>query len=219
MSAFDLHTHSHHSKDGLMRPRDIPRWARRRGLSGIALTDHGTPSLTRPIISDDIYIINGCEFMTTDFGELIGLFVSDPIRRSSFEETAEAIHEQSGITVLPHPRDPMRKHTAMRRSLPDALIRRHIDLIEGINSRCILPVFNSWAQNLARRLEKPMTAGSDSHSFLELGHAKTWLADISSADCIFDRLRRGETIISGHSSLFLWQLPTMAWQRARKLCL
>jgi hypothetical protein len=70
---------------------------------------------------------------------------------------------------------------------------------------------------LARRTNKPMTAGSDAHSFLEIGHAKTWLQDVGDAEDIYKALKLGRTQITGHPSFFLWQIPTNAWQRARRI--
>jgi hypothetical protein len=50
-----------------------------------------------------------------------------------------------------------------------------------------------------------------------MGHAKTWLQDIEDVEDIHKALRLGRTQITGHPSLFLWQLPTMIWQRARRI--
>jgi len=155
--------------------------------------------------------------MSTDYGEIIGLFVTEPIPKQSFAEIAENIRDQNAIAVLPHPRDLFRRESAVRRHLPESLIVRHIDLVEGINSRCAINLFNTWAKRLAKRLGKPMTAGSDAHSFLELGHAKTWFQDIETVDDVYEALRRGRTQITGHCSFVLWQAPTMIWQRARRL--
>jgi hypothetical protein len=62
-----------------------------------------------------------------------------------------------------------------------------------------------------------MTAGSDGHSFLEVGNAKTWLQDIDTAEDIFKEMKAGRTQITGHISLFITHIPTMIWQRARKI--
>ncbi|NWF95236.1 MAG: PHP domain-containing protein [Candidatus Thorarchaeota archaeon] len=217
LSAFDLHSHTIHSKDGLTHPRSLFKWMRLRGLRGMAVTEHERPSLVKPIVRDDRFLINACEFKTEDFGELIGLFVTEPIPPSTFEETADRIHSQGAITVLPHPRDPLRKEAALRKGLPDELISRHVDLVEGINSRCVLNIFNTWAQRLAVRLAKPVTAGSDAHSFLEIGHAKTFLADISCVEDIRRELKAGRTRIWGYPSFPMWQVPTILWQRIRKM--
>ncbi|RDE14907.1 MAG: hypothetical protein C4K49_06835 [Candidatus Thorarchaeota archaeon] len=217
LSAFDLHTHTIHSKDGLMNPKSVFKWMKRRELTGMAITEHKAPSFLRPVVHDGRFLINSCEFMSTDYGEIIGLFVTEPIPKQSFAEIAENIRDQNAIAVLPHPRDLFRRESAVRRHLPESLIVRHIDLVEGINSRCAINLFNTWAKRLAKRLGKPMTAGSDAHSFLELGHAKTWFQDIETVDDVYEALRRGRTQITGHCSFVLWQAPTMIWQRARRL--
>ncbi len=216
LSAFDLHTHTIHSKDGLTPPRDLFKIMRRKKLRGVAVTEHIRPSFTRPIVRENKFLIPGCEHKSSDYGEIIGLFVTERVENKTFVEIAEDLHDQNALTVLPHPRDPLRKYTALRRGLPDALIVKHIDLVEGINSRCVLPSFNRSAQRLARRLGKPMTAGSDGHSFLEIGHARTWLADVESVDDIYEELKAGRTWISGRPSFPLWQVPTMMWQRLRR---
>ena len=217
LSSFDLHIHTHHSKDGLTRPKDLFKLMRKKNLRGVALTEHWQPSILKPIVKNDRFLIPACEYKSTDYGELIGFFISESIENRSLVEIAEDIHSQNGITVLPHPMDPLRKHTAIRKRLPEDIIRKHIDMIEGINSRCIINLFNTWAQKLARRLDKPMTAGSDGHSFLEVGHARTWLQDITDVDDIYRELKAGRTQITGYCTLPVWHLPTMAWQRLRRL--
>ena len=217
LSAFDLHSHTIHSKDGLNKPRSLFTWMKRKGLRGMAITEHVTPSILRPIVKEDHFLLNACEFMSTDYGEIIGLFITEPIKNRTFAEIADDIKDQAALRVLPHPRDPLRKESALRKHLPEQMIVRHIDLVEGINSRCVVNRFNVWAQELAARTKKPVTAGSDAHSFLEMGHAKTWLQDIQNVDDIYQALQRGRTQITGHCSFPLWQIPTMIWQRARRI--
>jgi predicted metal-dependent phosphoesterase TrpH len=42
MLKYDLHSHSRYSKDGIMDVRDLLKIAKKRGLDGIAVTDHDT---------------------------------------------------------------------------------------------------------------------------------------------------------------------------------
>ncbi len=217
LSSFDLHMHTLHSKDGLNHPRDLFKLMKKKNLRGLAPTEHVRPSTLKVIHRNNRFIIPACEFKCTDYGEVIGLFLNDYIENRTFEEIAEDIHSQGAIVVLPHPCDPLRKQTAIRKGLPMPLIEKHVDLIEGINSRCIINLFNKRAQRLASNLGKAMTAGSDGHSFLEVGHARTWLQDIDTAEDIYQALKRGHTQITGYCSIFLYHLPTMIWQRARKI--
>jgi hypothetical protein len=216
-SAFDLHSHTIHSKDGLNNPRNLFKYLKKADLRGIALTEHWRASILKPIIKDDRFLLPACEYKSTDHGELIGLFVSDHIENRSFEEISEDIHDQNGLTILPHPMDPLRKHTALRRGLPKDLMETHVDLIEGINSRCIVNLFNTRAQKLAKELGKPMTAGSDAHTPWEIGHAKTWLQNIETIDDIYEELKAGRTQISGYCSFFMLHIPSSLWERLRKL--
>ncbi|MFW9810109.1 MAG: PHP-associated domain-containing protein [Candidatus Thorarchaeota archaeon] len=217
LSAFDLHMHTIHSKDGLQNPYSLFKLMKKKGLRGLAPTEHWRAATLKVIERDGRFIIPACEFKTTDYGEVIGLFVTEHVENRSFAEICDDIHDCNGLVVLPHPRDPLRKYAAIRKGLPDDLIVKHVDLIEGINSRCIIDYFNKQAQELANRLEKPMTAGSDGHTFLEIGNAKTWLQDIETADDIYEELKKGRTHITGWPSFFLWHIPTMLWQRVRKI--
>ena len=216
LSAFDLHTHTLYSRDGLNKPSTLFKMMTKKGLRGMALTEHWQPSILKPIIRNDRFLLNGCEYKSSDHGELIGLFISEPIKNRTFAEIAEDIHDQNALTILPHPKDPFRKQTATRKKLPENLISKHVDLIEGINSRCLLPIHNTQAQRLARRLGKPVTAGSDGHFSREVGHGRTWLQDIETADDIYEELRRGRTQITGHVCFFYVHIPGFIWQRLRK---
>ncbi len=217
LSAFDLHMHTYHSKDGFQSPYSLFKMMKKKGLRGVALTEHYRASILKVIERDNRFILPACEYKSTDYGEVIGLFVSEHIENRTFEEITEDVHAINGLVILPHPMDPLRKYTAIRRGLPEELIRKHVDLIEGINSRCIIQLFNMKAQRLAKRLNKPMTAGSDGHSFLEMGHAKTWLQDIESVDDIYEELKNGRTQITGYPSIFIVHIPTMLWQRIRRV--
>ncbi|MBN2230121.1 MAG: PHP domain-containing protein [Candidatus Thorarchaeota archaeon] len=217
LSAFDLHMHTLNSKDGFQSPYGLFKMMKKKGLRGVAPTEHHRAATLKVIERDGRFIIPACEYKSKDYGEVIGLFVTEHIENRTFEEISDDVHDMNGLVVLPHPMDPLRKYAAIRRGLPDALIIKHVDLIEGINSRCIINLFNKRAQRLAKRLNKPMTAGSDGHSFLEMGHAKTWLQDITSADDIFNELKRGRTQITGYPSIFFLHFPTMFWQRIRRL--
>jgi predicted metal-dependent phosphoesterase TrpH len=209
--------HTIHSKDGLQDPYSLFKMMKKKGLRGVAPTEHWRASTLKIIQRDGRFIIPACEYKTKDYGEVIGLFVSEHIENRTFAEIADDVHDNNGLVVLPHPRDPLRKYTAIRKGLPDKLIKKHVDLIEGINSRCIIDYFNKRAQKLAKRLNKPMTAGSDGHSSWEMGHAKTWLQDIETADDIYDELKKGRTQITGWPSFFMLHIPTMLWQRVRKV--
>ena len=104
--AIDFHCHTNFSKDCVMPVMRVLRRARRIGLAGIAITDHDTEEggLAARELNPypDLLVIPGVE-IKTDRGDLIGLYISRPIRSRRFEEVIEQIAAQNGFTYLPHP--------------------------------------------------------------------------------------------------------------------
>jgi len=102
--------HTVYSRDGAIKPADAIRIAKKRGLDGIAVTDHDTirggleALKLRP---EDLDVIVGAE-IKTDRGDVIGLFLNEEIRERDHIEVIEAIRRQGGVAVVPHPFDSMR---------------------------------------------------------------------------------------------------------------
>jgi len=93
---------------------EIINAAVRRGLDGIALTDHdnmrGIPAARRYIKEQklELILVPGVE-VTTSEGHLLILGVEEPPKRKlSPEETIEAAHALGGIADVPHPYHPFR---------------------------------------------------------------------------------------------------------------
>ncbi len=163
----DLHVHSMRSYDSLSKPKDILRTAKRKGLSGIAVTDHdtilGAEETKRANDDGSFSVIIAAEY-ATPAGDIIGLFLSENLRVVSDPlETVDRIHSQGGLAVIPHP---LKGH-----KLTDDLVRR-VDAIEGFNSR-VSQAQNLAAQELGRKFGKAILAGSDAHFRREIGLART----------------------------------------------
>ncbi|RKX69441.1 hypothetical protein DRP53_08170 [candidate division WOR-3 bacterium] len=159
---FDLHIHSKYSLDSISEVRDIIATAKRRGLNGIAITDHNTikGAVEAKMINTDkdFVVIIGAE-IATEIGDIIGLFLKEEITARNFAGVIEEIHRQGGIAVLPHP---YKGH-----KLDDSVLEK-IDVIEVFNSRQSEDG-NRKAMKLAERYKKPMVAGSDAHFLSEIG--------------------------------------------------
>ena len=97
----DFHVHSDASFDGRMSVRQIALLAKARGIDGVAICDHDVV-YTGPTEVEGVLIIPGAEF-STEYGHLLGLFLTAPIQYTTWKETVQAIHDQGGITVLAHP--------------------------------------------------------------------------------------------------------------------
>ena len=163
---FDLHIHSIYSKDAILKPERIIKMAKKKGLSGIAITDHGTIKgalKTKSVAFDNFMVIVGAE-VQTDKGEIIGLFLNEEIKSRKFAEVIDEIKDQDGITVLPHP-------YKNRQCDPKDLVEM-VDLVEGLNARTSKEL-NYRAQNLAKNFGLPIIAGSDAHTPFEIGQAQT----------------------------------------------
>ncbi|VVB68022.1 Error-prone DNA polymerase [uncultured archaeon] len=189
---FDLHIHSSCS-DGSDDVRTILEVAARRGLAGLAITDHDTfagSKIAAKIIQEqklDLILIPGAE-VTTAEGHLLVLGSRElPPRGRSPEETTEMAHEQGGITIVPHPYHPFR-HAIGR--IPEC------DAVEVYNSKHLFGIANARARRGARKRHLPMVAGSDSHFAATVGLGVT---DIEAADAeeAVEAIRKGHTRIIG----------------------
>ena len=109
LSKADLHLHTNLG-DGTASPQRVLEMAQQRGLKVIAVTDHdhmeGCKRVQELIDrgeSQDIEMIWGCE-VTTREGHFLGLFMKRPVKFLTRVEAAiEAIKEQGGLCVIPHP--------------------------------------------------------------------------------------------------------------------
>ncbi|HEX5368870.1 MAG TPA: PHP-associated domain-containing protein [Dehalococcoidia bacterium] len=199
----DFHTHSHYSRDSILNPRTFVERAQKRGLTCIAVTDHN--AIEGAFVIQKLApfrVIIGEEVKTAE-GEIIGLFLKELVPRGlSPEETIRAIHEQDGIAVIPHPYDIFRRSVLT----DDAIerVKHEVDAIEGFNCRNILAKHDAKARDLASRVDKPTTLGTDSHSPWELGGACLELDDFETPQELLQSLRGGRII--GRRSL-----PMVHW--------
>jgi len=185
---FDLHIHSKYSYDSFLSPVKIIRIARKKGLDGVAVTDHNTikggVETSRINKGDDFIVITGSE-IRTEYGDIIGLFLSVEIRSQTFVEVVEEIRDQDGMVVLAHP---------FRKGIFPRDLLKYIDLIEGFNARSPGDP-NRRAEELARSQGMSMTAGSDAHLWFEVGRGRT----IVNSE-VREALKNGKTRIEGEES-------------------
>lgn len=106
MYAFDFHVHTKFSFDSVTPPKLAIEVARRRGLRGMAVTDHdtiaGAIAAYEANRDPDFLVIPGIE-VNSDRGDIIGLFLKRDVRSRKFEEVVAEIHEQGALVYLPHP--------------------------------------------------------------------------------------------------------------------
>lgn len=151
-----------------MTPKELVYYARKRGLDGVAITDHGRLDSALKIATEtDFLIIPGMEIYSAD-GHIVALDVQEPIRKGlSADETVDRIHRSGGIAVACHP------SSFFVRSLSKN-INAEFDAVETINASSVPFKYSiKQAQKLASKLGASQVAGTDAHYGPELGFAYT----------------------------------------------
>jgi predicted metal-dependent phosphoesterase TrpH len=186
----DLHLHSSASFDCRVPPLEVARRCGQLGLSPIFLTDHEGIGGAHSLLEAGRAAVIGQEILTTE-GELIGLFLKEPVpRRLSPEETVAAIKGQGGLVYLEHPYD------TGRRNLREEAIERiapQIDIVEVHNGRS-QPEVNRLAEELRSTLGVPAGAGSDAHTLREIGRVYIEMEAFDGANDFLAKLRAGRVV-------------------------
>jgi len=198
MYSLDLHVHSIYSRDSTLKPERIIKISKKKGLSGIAITDHNTMTgaiKTKSIESDDFMVIIGSE-ITTDKGDVIGLFLNENIKSRRFIDVIDAINDQGGISILPHP---------YKNKFADPVeLIKNVDMIEVMNAR-ISKKLNDKASILSKKFGKRIVAGSDAHTSFEVGRVQSILTGgntFCDAEDVKKYLLNGNVNIWGNESPF-----------------
>ena len=195
MLSADLHIHTACSGDGESQVAEVLTAARAAGLDVIAITDHDTTEGCAIAVglSPDILVIPGVE-VTTMQGHLLVLGASGPIPKGlDVLETITLAHTLGGVAIIPHPFHRYRHGVGLK--MKEAL--RAADAIEVFNSRYILGGANRRAFRWARRLGKPMIAGSDAHHCRYVGYGRTLIDAELTIEGVLEAIRMGRTQPAG----------------------
>jgi len=169
MMKVDFHIHTRCSPDSMNRPEDIVRVSKKLGIVPV-ISDHNSVEAHKEFKKFGAEFIPA-EEVTTDMGDLIGIYVQDKIpKKTPFLETLDRIREQEGIAYLPHMFDSMR-------SIKKKELGKKVEIIEVFNGRCISEKYNDMALEFAERNNKLKGAGSDAHLISEVGNAYVEMDD------------------------------------------
>jgi predicted metal-dependent phosphoesterase TrpH len=192
-----MHLHTARSFDCLSDPARVVAAARAAGLDRICVTDHNEidAALQLKKLYPD-FIIVGEEVKTAEGVDVIGLYVSEAIPKGTLaRETCRRIHAQGGIVYVPHPFAAGKGGGGF--ILP--IIEDMVDAVEGFNARIHHDALNQRAVAWARERNLPLGAGSDAHSYAELGRGYVDVEPFADDPQSFlAALRKGR--ISGRSS-------------------
>ncbi|BAI60735.1 putative phosphatase, PHP family [Methanocella paludicola SANAE] len=205
MLKYDLHMHTIYSRDGAIKPADAIRIAKKRGLDGIAITDHDTIRgglEALKLKTEGLDIIVGAE-IKTDRGDVIGLFLNEEIRERDHMEVIDAIRSQGGVAVVPHPFDSMRGSAFWLTDKDSG----KMDAIEVINARCVLKRSNRMAGIYADDYKVGKVGGSDAHFGAEIANAGTLVPE---SEDIAKAISGGRTTAFGRCSMPLFHVFTTA---------
>ena len=161
MLKLDLHIHSRYSEDAQGTPRQIIKVLQKKGIEGMALTDHNTIKGALEALkfqTKEFVVIPGIEVSTTD-GHLLALNVTDDIPRDkTVVETVDMILDAGGTPVVPHL---FRRMSGIKRPKLEE-VQNKIPAMEVFNG-CSLTKTNIKTAKVARELKLGGTGGSDAH--------------------------------------------------------
>ena len=194
----DLHVHTNHS-DGTGSIKEVLITAYKKGLNGVAITDHET---TNGFFEAKDYakklnliVIPGFE-LKTDTGHILALGVKwNPWgeRRAIYEEAIEWLRGECGISIIAHPATKIHGINRWIEKKPDA--------IEAINSNYPSKFMLKRGLKMALKVNVPLTAGSDAHQPECVGNAYTIIdAEGDNVEEILEALRVGRVEIAGRLS-------------------
>ena len=171
---FELHSHSYYSKatkikwEGISSPAQVVRTAKRKGLGGIALTDHSTTKgwkeASREAEKIGIIFIPGIEIDSGE-GHILAYGINEIIKDNlGLMETLDRIRAQGGVSAAAHPYD--------IRGMGCRELMDRADMVEVFNS-LNMDRFSNWkAERRAKNLGLRMIAGSDAHTLDMIGASR-----------------------------------------------
>lgn len=170
MYYYDLHCHSEESFDSQSKIIDIVKIAKKRQISGVAITNHN--SVYRgPTNIDGIALIPGSEITLKNGTHLLAFFIKKALKEGQYtlKAAVREIHRQGGYAILAHP---FRDNQGWFSQEQDDRTLIPVDGIEKVNAKN-LPYQNRLTEGHVRRSlsNNLFTAGSDAHVPGEVGFA------------------------------------------------
>jgi predicted metal-dependent phosphoesterase TrpH len=153
------------------------------GLDGVAVTDHNTIDFALALQAQLGERIIVGEEITTEQGEIIGLYLSHPIAAGlPLDDAIHQIQAQGGLVYVPHPFETVRKGIS---AAVLKIVADNVDIIEVHNGRAVAQNRSVQAHAWAASHHVPGAASSDAHG--RAGWGKTYT--------ILDRQPTKETLV------------------------
>lgn len=176
LSGFEIHAHTtRYSTCSHMEPEEYIDAARKKGLSGICVTEHNTFWEEKEFkklcqYGNDLVIINGIEQRCWDGDVLQGDFLvygcKFHLDRPTVHQLIDIVHKSGGIVIAAHP---FRQDLGVSEELV-----HHLDLdaleVYSCNQE---PWQTELAISTAEKMDIPVIAGSDAHIPEFVGYSAT----------------------------------------------
>jgi len=203
----DLHCHSYYSYDGISSPEKLIKSALKKGLDGIAITDHDTITGWKEALLAakklNAFLILGEEVKTKE-GDILGLFLKEEIKTKTPLEAIKEIKNQGGIAMVPHPFHFLKKFKGNLETYKNL-----IDGIEVFNSRALFGN-DKKALEFVKRNNLAQLAGSDAHYHKCVGDAFTIVEGAENLEDFKKGILERKTKIEGkRSSIFYLIFPAI----------
>ena len=204
----DMHCHSRYSYDGNSNPIDVLNSAKKKGLDGIAITEHNnTDSWADYRIASQrtgIKLIFGQEIKTRQ-GDILAYFITSPLQKGKDAKTTiEEIHKQGGVAIIAHPFHPFEGFKGN--------LQEYVEIIDGIevfNARCPFATANKLAIDFAQKNNLSHIAGSDAHLSYPIGDAFTEVKGAHDLQDFKNAILKKECVAIGKTSNYLYLFGPM----------
>ncbi len=172
---YDLHNHTHYSPCSSLKPEILLKLAKRKGMNGIAVTDHnsikGALKVKKLNKDKDFEVIIGDE-VRTNYGDVLTYYLQEEIKSRDLFSVIDEVKAQGGLIAVAHPFR-ISINPTLRFRYPIEKIKNKIDAVECFNARMLFPCDNKKAQKLAKKLDIAGIGGSDAHFKFDVGRAYT----------------------------------------------
>ena len=197
---FDMHCHTREgSCDAIVSIEETILKLKSKGYNGMVVTDHNSYNGYKSVNvkPDDFLVLKGIEYDSLDSGHLL-IILPHKINYSIFEyrgmkgqDVIDIVHKLGGIIGPAHPYDYFKLGVCNTKFKDNYDYLSQFDFIETFNGSLNAQT-HIEAEHLARKLDKPCTGGSDSHSIFKVGFGQTIVdGDIQSEDDLIDVIKNG----------------------------
>ncbi|MFC1915734.1 PHP domain-containing protein [Chloroflexota bacterium] len=209
----DLHIHTEYSMDCTTSLDKIIKRCLELEINCVAIADHGTIEGALEMQRLAHFTVIVAEEVLTPQGEIMGMFLKENIPSGiSVEETIAQIRAQGGLVCIPHAFDIFRPSVLGEKVIEE--IAEQIDVMEVFNARSPLLRSSAKAKAFAEKYGIAQSAGSDAHTFSEIGNAYVEMPDFNGKEDFLAALAKGK--IFGHRTNPLTHFNS-AWAKLKKL--